>query len=117
MVFNTTNYGADAQILKRSVFEAIPLALDFSSVTDTKDGKKIVYAGTPVDASGVVANGATAIGIVLHDTVEDDPNAAILKKAYLDTVKAEANVAKAASQSAFTYDPAVKTALPMIIFE
>ena len=63
MQYEKTSYAGDVQILKREPNEAIPLTLDFSTVTEKDaNGKKIVKAGTPVNKSGVADNTATAIG-------------------------------------------------------
>lgn len=111
MQYEKTLYAGDVQILKREPNEAIPLTLDFSTVTEKDaNGKKIVKAGTPVNKSGVADNTATAIGILRFDVTEDRPQGVALKKAYLNTKVAEAH-------SGITYDAAVKTALPMIVFE
>lgn len=111
MQYEKTLYAGDVQILKREPNEAIPLTLDFSKVTEKDaNGKKIVKAGTPVNKSGVADNTATAIGILRFDVTEDRPQGVALKKAYINTKVAEAH-------SGVTYDAAVKTALPMIVFE
>lgn len=111
MQYKKTLCAGDVQILKREPNEAIPLTLDFSTVTEKDaNGKKIVKAGTPVNKSGVADNTATAIGILRFDVTEDRPQGVALKKAYLNTKVAEAH-------SGVTYDAAVKTALPMIVFE
>lgn len=111
MQFEQTTYAGDVQILKRKPFEGIPMTLDFASVSTTTDsGKKIVKAGTPIGAAGVVDNTATVVGILLHDVTEDRPQATLLKKAYINTAVAQAH-------SGVTYDVAVKSALPMVVFE
>lgn len=111
MIFEQTTYGADVQILTRQPFEGIARTLDFSSVaTKTDSGKKVVKAGTPIGADGVVANTASVVGILLHDVTEDRPQGTLLKKAYIDTKVAQ-------EHSGVTYDDAVKTALPMVVFE
>lgn len=111
MLFEQTVYTGDVQILKRKPFEGIAMTLDFSAVTDTTDsGKKIVKSGTPIGATGVVDNTATVVGILLHDVIEDRPQGTLLKKAYINTAVAE-------THSGVTYDAAVKTALPMVVFE
>ena len=111
MQYEKTSYAGDVQILKREPNESIPLTLDFSTVTEKDaNGKKIVKAGTPVNKSGAADNTATAIGILRFDVTEDRPQGVVLKKAYLNTKVAEAH-------SGVTYDAAVKTALPMIVFE
>ena len=111
MEYKTTSYAGDVQILKREPNEAIPMTLDFTSVVDkNSDGKKIVKAGTPIGKTGVVDNTATVVGILRFDVTEDRPQGKLLKKAYLNTAVAEAH-------SGVTYAAAVKTALPMIVFE
>ena len=110
MQFENISFAGDVQILKRLPYEGIPMTLDFSSVTATFNGKKIVKAGTPIGAAGVVDNTATVVGILFHDVTEDRPQATLLKKAYLDTSTAQ-------THSGITYAAAVKTALPQIVFE
>lgn len=111
MEFSSVSYAGDVLILKRRPFEGIAMNLDFSAVTDKDvNGKKIVKAGTPIGANGKVDNTATVVGILLYDVTEDRPVATILKKAYINTAVAEAHCG-------VTYDTAVKTALPMVVFE
>ena len=111
MQYEQTKYVGDVQILKRKPFEAIPMTLDFSSVeTKLANGKKVVKAGTPIGATGTVDNTATVVGILLHDVTEDRPQGTLLKKAYINTEVAKAH-------SGVTIEAAVKTALPMIVFE
>lgn len=111
MQFEQTEHLGDVQILKRKPFESISMTLDFSAVSDKlASGKKVVKAGTPIGATGVVDNTATVVGILLHDVTEDRPQGTLLKKAYINTAVAE-------KHSGVTYDAAVKNTLPMVIFE
>ena len=110
MQFETQTFAGDVQILKRIPFEGIPMTLDFTSVTDTVNGVKVVKAGTPIGEDGVVDNTATVVGILLHDVTIDRPQGTLLKKAYINTAVAEAH-------SGVTYDADVKAALPMVVFE
>ena len=111
MKYEQTEYVGDVQILKRKPFEAIPMTLDFSSVeTKLANGKKVVKAGTPIGNTGTVDNTATVVGILLHDVTEDRPQGTLLKKAYINTAVAK-------EHSGVTIEAAVKTALPMIVFE
>ena len=111
MQYEQTEYLGDVQILNRKPFEAIPMTLDFSSVSDNlANGKKVVKAGTPIGSGGVLDNTGTVVGILLHDVTEDRPQGTLLKKAYIKT-----EVAK--THSGVTIDQAVKTALPMVVFE
>ena len=104
-------YLGDVQILNRKPFEAIPITLNFTSVeTRLPNGKKVVKAGTPIGKTGVLDNTGTVVGILLHDVTEDRPQGTLLKKAYIKT-----EVAK--THSGVTIDQAVKTALPMVVFE
>ena len=111
MQYEQTDYVGDVQILNRKPFEAIPMTLDFTSVTQKlANGKKVVKAGTPIGKTGVADNTATVVGILLHDVTDDRPQGTLLKKAYIKT-----EVAK--THSGVTIDQAVKTALPMVVFE
>ena len=111
MQYEQTEHVGDVQILKRKPFEAIPMTLDFSFFyTKSANGKKVVKAGTPIGATGVKDNTATVVGILLHDVTEDRPQGTLLKKAYINTEVAKAH-------SGVTIEAAVKTALPMIVFE
>lgn len=111
MQYEQTKYVGDVQILKRKPFEGIPMTLDFSSVeTKLANGKKVVKAGTPIGSTGVADNTGTVVGILLHDVTEDRPQGTLLKKAYINTEVAKAH-------SGVTIEAAVKTALPMIVFE
>ena len=111
MQYEQTEYLGDVQILNRKPFEAIPMTLDFSSVSDKlANGKKVVKAGTPIGSGGVLDNTGTVAGILLHDVTEDRPQGTLLKKAYIKTEVAQ-------EHSGVTIDQTVKTALPMIVFE
>lgn len=110
MQFEQEAYLGDVQILKRKPFEGVAKTLDFSSVKDELNGKKIVKAGTPIGAAGTKDNTATVVGILLHDVTEDRPQGTLLKKAYINTAVAE-------KHSGVTYAAEVKTALPMVVFE
>lgn len=112
MAFVSKTVAGDTLILKRGPFEGIAITLDFTSVTDVDAGTglKVVKAGSPISAAGVVANTSSAIGILKDDVLINNPQATILKKAYIDTAVAEAHCG-------LTYDDAVKAALPMVVFE
>ena len=112
MQYDSLAFAGDIEILKRSPFEGIAITLDFENVSDTdpNTGKKIVKAGSPISLDGVVANTADAAGILLHDVDEVRPQGTILKKAYINTAVAEAHCG-------VTYAAAVKSALPMVVFE
>lgn len=111
MEFEQTGYVGDVQILNRKPFEAIPMTLNFEGVLDKlSNGKKVVKAGTPIGATGVKDNTGTVVGILLHDVTEDRPQGTLLKKAYIKKSVAQAH-------SGVEIAEAVKTALPMVVFE
>lgn len=110
MQYEQTSYAGDVEILKRIPFEGVPITLDFTSVTSTHNGKKIVKAGTPIGAKGVADNTATVVGILLHDVLETRPQGTVLKKAYINAKVAQAH-------SGVTYATAMISALPMVVFE
>ena len=111
MQFEQTKYVGDVQILKRKPFDGIPMTLDFTLVeSKLANGKKVVKAGTPIGAAGVVDNTATVVGILLHDVTEDRPQGTLLKKAYIKEAVAK-------NHSGVTIEAAAKAALPMIVFE
>lgn len=91
-------------------WEGIPITLDFTAVTDTIGGVKIVKAGTPLSKAGVAANTAYAAGVLISDVFESRPIGTILKKAYI-------NKARAQEHSGVTIDATVLAALPMIVLE
>ena len=110
MQFEQKTISGDVQILKRIPFEGIPMTLDFSNVSAGTDGKKVVKAGTPIGATGVVDNTGNVVGILLNDVPEERPQGTLLKKAYINTAVAQ-------EHSGVTYESSMKTALPMIVFE
>lgn len=110
MQYEDTSFAGDVQILKRLPYEGIPMTLDFTGVSTTINGKKVIKAGSPIGASGTVDNTATVVGILFHDVTEDRPQGTLLKKAYINTSVAQ-------THSGVTYAAAVKSALPQIVFE
>ena len=109
MTVTTYTIGVEEEILNRKENEAIALTLDFTSVSDTDadTGEKIVKAGTPVDKDGKPQKTTPwtgTIGILLHDVYESRPQGAVLKKAYINTTKAQ-------SHSGCTYDAALVATL------
>lgn len=110
MQFESSTIGAKVEILNRDGYEGIPVTLDFSAVTERENGRKIVKAGTPIGDAGVVDNTATVRGILFWDVYEDRPIGTVLKKAYINTAKAQ-------EHSGVTISAEAKAALPMVVFE
>lgn len=108
MRIDTLAVSQEVEILNRKEFQAVPMTVDFSDVSDTADnGEKVVRAGTPVNADGepVAETPWTgAVGLLLHDVFESAPQVAMLKVGYVNTARAEAN-------TSLTYDAALTTAL------
>ena len=46
MQFESKTIGAKVEILNRDGYEGVPVTLDFTAVTETENGRKIVKAGT-----------------------------------------------------------------------
>lgn len=107
------DFGSGVSVVSNEHFVSIPFYIDFSKVTDEKNGLKCLKAGTPVTTGGIKAtttgDASDAIGILMHDVYEDNPNTALIIHGFIDTKKAEKNMGVA-------YDEATKKALPMIAF-
>ena len=108
MKIENISVSSDVEILNRKENEAVAMTVDFTSVTDTADnGLKYVKGGTPLDKDGKPVKTTPwtgAVGILWHDTYEDRPQAAMLKKAYIHTKRAQ-------DHTGFIYDAALVAAL------
>ena len=109
MGYDSLDVGLGVEILNRTKFEGVSMTIDFTSntSTDAETGEKLVKAGTPIDKDGkaVVSTPWTgAVGILLDDVYEDRPQGTILKRAYINTKRAQDNSGK-------TYDAALVAAL------
>ena len=112
MKFTESTVTTQKEILKRrlggELFEEI--ILDTSAFTD-----HVCKAGNPISAAGKKVNGggsdAAAVGILLTDVYDSNPNGTIVKAfACVNEKNANAN-------ASITIATAVKTALPLIVFE
>ena len=112
MKFKESSVSMQPEILKRrlggELFEPITLA----SAAFTNG---VCKAGQPIDKDGKTVNGGTsdgaAVGILLTDTYSDRPIGTIVK------AFACVNLENANANSGITIADAVKTALPLIVFE
>ena len=108
MKVDTLAVSQEIEILNRKEFQAVPMTVDFTNVSAVADnGEKVVRAGTPVTAAGVVVDTTPwtgAVGILLHDVYESAPQVAMLKVGYVNTARAQQN-------ATLTYDSALTTAL------
>lgn len=108
MKFKETSVVTQLEVLKRKLggelFEEI--ALDSSAFTDG-----VCKAGNPIAKDGTVDNTTAPVGILLTDVYEESPNGTIAKAfACVNETNANAN-------AGITIAEAVKTALPLIVFE
>lgn len=112
MKFVESNITSQKEILKRKLGGELtePITLD-----DTAFTNGVCKAGNPIDKDGKVVNGGgsdgAAVGILLKDVYESNPNGTILK-AFGCVNEANAN-----SNANITIATEVKTALSLIVFE
>lgn len=112
MKFKTTEVNMQPEILKRKLGGELfsEITLDFTGLTSG-----IIKAGQPIDKDGKPVNGAegdgTAVGILYTDATSDNPNGTIIK------AFACVNEANCNANAGITIATAVKTALPLIVFE
>lgn len=108
MKIENATFGVGTEILNRPPFKSVPMTIDFADVTaDATTGKKIVKAGTPIDKDGKPVKTTPwtgAVGILLVDVREENPQGTILTEAYVNTKRAQTN-------SVLTYDGALVTAM------
>lgn len=106
MVVTNKSVTTQPEILKRKLG-----AEYLVPVTVTEFANGVCKAGSPIGADGTVQNGAGAVGVLLYDVYEQNPNGSLIKAfAVVNKANAEAN-------TGLTIDGAVITALPMVIFE
>lgn len=107
MKFTESNITTQLEILKRKLGGELfaPITLDASAFTDG-----VCKAGNPIGADGKVDT-AAPVGILLSDVYEENPNGTIVK------AFANVNVANCNANAGIEISEAVKTALPLIVFE
>ena len=106
MLVKNTSVQTTPEILKRKLGAEYLVPV---TIKDFDNG--VCKAGSPIGADGTVQNGADAVGILLYDVYEQNPNGSLVKAfAVINTANAKAN-------TGLTIEDAVKTALPMVIFE
>ena len=106
MLVKNTSVQTTPEILKRKLGAEYLVPV---TITDFDNG--VCKAGSPIGADGTVQNGADAVGILLYDVYEQNPNGSLVKAfAVINTANAKAN-------TGLIIDDAVKTALTMVIFE
>ena len=108
MKFSKSSVTTQKEILKRKLggelFEEITLHDDAFT-------NGVCKAGIPIAAGGKVDNATAPVGILLNDVYDSNPNGTILKAfGVVNTTNANEN-------ASITISQAVKTALPLIVFE
>lgn len=106
MKFENVAVNAQPEILKRKLGGEL-----FAPITITAFSNGVCKAGSPISATGAVANTADAIGILLNDVYEENPNGSLIK------AFATVNKANAQANSGVTLSEAALGALKNIIFE
>ena len=94
MNFSKTSFGVEKEILKYDHKIAVPVALNFASVSDTENNVKVVKAGTPLKSAsgGAVVGNTTSddvVGILWKNCYETDPNGTMIIHGVVDKAKAE----------------------------
>lgn len=95
---------ADPVVLYNSEYVGDAITLDAASFTEG-----VCKAGTPIGLGGVVANDATALGVLLHDVYEERPQGTIVIGGYIHTERAQQN-------SGVTIADAAKNAMKNVVF-
>ena len=93
MEFVKESISGEIEILANDHYVAVPVTLDFTSVTDTKNGEKVVKSGTPIksgSAGWVVSNDGNATRILYGDVYISRPIGSALVHGFVDKAKAEA---------------------------
>lgn len=109
MNFSSNEVGMTPEILKRKLGAEYIVPVTIASAEFTS--ADVVKAGTPISASGTIANTGSAVGILLNDVYKENPNGALIKAfAVINKANAEAN-------ASITISSLVISALPNVIFE
>lgn len=110
MKFTEKSVTTQLEILKRRIGGELFVPITIASSAFTNG---VCKAGNPIDEDGAVDNTATsaAVGILLNDVYEDNPNGTIIK------AFATVNEANCNANAGITLNASVKTALSKIVFE
>lgn len=106
MKFESNSISMTPEILNRKLGGELLAPITITSFTNG-----VVKAGSPISKDGKVANTADAVGILLNDVYEENPNGTLVK------AFACVNLAHAEANSGLTIAEAVKTALADVKFE
>ena len=84
MGYSRVTVGGGVEILYNSGYVGKAITLDSAAFTDN-----VCKAGTPISTAGVIANSASAFGILLHDVTIDRPQGTIVIGGYINTAVAQ----------------------------
>ena len=104
MSFVRNNVNVAPEILYNAEYVGNAITLDSAAFTNG-----VCKAGTPIGAGGVVANSASAMGVLLHDVYEERPQGTIVIGGYIHTARAKAH-------SGVTIADAAKSAMKNVVF-
>lgn len=109
MKFESKNITTQLEILKRKLGGELFVPVTLAEAAFTNG---ICKAGNPIAADGTIDNvGTNVVGILLNDVSNENPNGTIVKAfACVNETNCNAN-------AGITLAEAVKTALPLIVFE
>lgn len=104
MAVKHSTIGTDTEILYNARYTGRALTLDESAFTEG-----LCKAGTPIGEGGVIANTASAMGVLLHDVYQERPQATIVIGGYIHTARAKAH-------SGVTITEEARTAMKNVVF-
>lgn len=118
MKFVKTEYSNNKEILKFGVqdYVAHPCMVSATGISADADGKKIVKAGSILNASGAIVNDGTAEGVLLYDVdvTYGDASGALVVFGFIDGTKIPVSALTEECQSALKlikfYDVTTATA-------
>ena len=104
MGYNHMAVNDGVEVLYNSEYVGKAVTLDAAAFTN-----EICKAGTPISAAGAVANSAEAIGILLRDVHESNPQACVVIGGYINTAAAQEHSGVAVAEAA-------KAAMKNVVF-
>lgn len=104
MGFTRNSVSVAPEILYNSEYVGDAITLDEAAFTEG-----VCKAGTPIGTGGVVANSASALGILLHDVYVERPQATIVIGGYIHTKRAQ-------EHSGVTVAEAAREAMKNVVF-
>jgi hypothetical protein len=98
----------NVNIAPEILYFADPIS-DAITLDTTAFSEGVCKAGTPIGAGGVIANSASALGVLLFDVYEDRPQGTIVVDGHIHTARAQAH-------SGVTIAAEAKAAMKNVVF-